>query len=82
MLLASIVYLHTLKWEAIPEQYKSHFSAEAQATWNDDLETFKEHDIRLDIGAEITAVFQSLFKRNTTQAECYTNYSCRYLHAR
>lgn len=57
-----------LKWEAIPEQYKSHFSAEAQATWNDDLETFKEHDIRLDIGAEITAVFQSLFKHNTTQA--------------
>jgi hypothetical protein len=56
-----------IRWEAIPEKYKQFFSKEAAEKWNDDLDSFKEENIMLDIDAEIKAAFKGLFKRNIIQ---------------
>ena len=57
-----------VRWEAIPEEYKSFYPKEAQETWNDDLKDFKEEHIRLDLDAEIKAVFRGLFGKKITQS--------------
>lgn len=56
-----------LTWENIPEEYKQFYPPEAKEVWNEDLKLFKEKNIKLDIDAEIKAVFRGLFKKNITQ---------------
>lgn len=57
-----------IEWENIPEEYQKFYPKEAKETWNDDLNTFNQEHLILDIETEIKAVFKGLFKRSITQA--------------
>lgn len=57
-----------IKWESIPDKYKEFFPKDAKDTWNDDLKDFKEEHVRLDIDAEIKAVFRGLFGKKIMQS--------------
>lgn len=55
-------------WESVPEKYKSFYPDEAKDVWNNDLDTFKEENVLLDLDTEIKAVFTALNKKLIIQA--------------
>lgn len=57
-----------VKWESIPEEYKSFFPEAAKTVWNDDLKLFKIENILLDLDTELKAVYKILMNRYIVQA--------------
>jgi len=69
MLVAGMYRLFTyVPWADIPVKYKQFFDPNAAETWDDDLDDFKEENIKLDIDAEAKAILQLLVKKNVTHS--------------
>ena len=69
MLVAGVYRLFTyIRWEKIPDDYKKFFDEKAKEKWDDDLNTYKNKDIALDIKAEMQAILQVLGKKNITHS--------------
>ena len=69
MMVSGMYRLFTyIPWEEIPEEYKQFFDEKAREEWDEDLDSFKEKNIELDIEAEVKAILRVLVKKNITHS--------------